>query len=93
LRGAFPFDCVEGISAWPSCVGRRSRHPPGDAGNNLCRRQGDPVVAPTSTARGVLAQNDRGDVGLDGPPGADVEQPEYDAGGLGGRGLLTGRQG
>ena len=37
---------------------RTSRNPPGDAGNNPCRRQGDQVVAPGSTGRGRLVEDD-----------------------------------
>jgi len=39
---------------------RSSRGPPGDAGNNPCRRQGDRVVAPGSTGRRLLVEDDHG---------------------------------
>jgi hypothetical protein len=37
---------------------RSSRGPCGDAGNNPCRRQGDQVVAPSSTGRRLLLRDD-----------------------------------
>ena len=39
---------------------RSLRDPPGDAGNNPCRRQGDQVVAPGSTGRRLLIEDDCG---------------------------------
>jgi hypothetical protein len=39
---------------------RSSRGPCGDARNNPCRRQGDQVVAPSSTGRRLLVEDDHG---------------------------------
>jgi hypothetical protein len=51
-------------SCSPTVCGRRacrsSRGPCSDAGNNPCRRQGDPVVAPGSTERRLLVEDDHG---------------------------------
>ena len=56
-----------------------SRDPPGDPGNNR-RRQGDQVVAPGSTGRGVLVDEDHWRLWQD----AGVERPDDVAAGVGG---------
>ncbi len=52
--------CREFSSAPETGACRTSRDPPGDARNNPCRRQGDQVVAPGSTRRRLLVEDDDG---------------------------------
>jgi hypothetical protein len=66
-RGAPAADDEEargrGVSSWRVCRRRACRTscgPRGDAGNNPCSRQGDQVVAPGSTGRGLLVEDDHG---------------------------------
>jgi hypothetical protein len=56
---------------------RSSRGPCGDAGNNPCRRQADQVVAPGSTGRRLLVEDDHWRLRQD----ADIEQPDCVGGG------------
>jgi hypothetical protein len=66
---------------------RSSRGPCGDAGNNPCRRQGDQVVAPTSSGRWLVVEDDHG-----GSRGRRYRgSPDRVAGGVGGRRPLAGR--
>jgi hypothetical protein len=70
--------------AFSSTVGgrracRSSRGPCGDSRNNPCRRQADQVVAPSSTGRRLLVEDDHWRLRQD----ADIEQPERVAAGVG----------
>jgi hypothetical protein len=47
-------------TVWGRRASRSSRGPCGDAGNNPCRRQGDQVVAPTSSGRWLVVEDDHG---------------------------------
>jgi hypothetical protein len=66
------------------CSSRDSR---GDAGNNPLRRQGDQIVAPGSTGRRLLVEDDHWRLRQD----ADIEQPDCVAAGVGGPVVLSKR--